>query len=286
MREKGLVTVAVLAYNHEPYVRQCLESVVGQTHHALEVVFIDDGSSDRTYELGREFLVKSGVRHVALQTKDRFICANLNLILKEYAKGEYFAVISGDDWWAPENIAKKARFLESHPDHPLVYSRVDYYYQKTGCSEPMRKHYADGSIFERLLQDNFIAAHSALIRTAIFEEVGYYDESSKVEDWDMWLRIAKSNPIGFIDERLGYYRIHDKNMSGCEKLMLESMIYILCKHPDSELARVRSRKLIIQHGVLYAPFSEALNAFAHHGACDMHSIRQFIKLFVRGIRST
>lgn len=275
--EKGLVSIVLLAYNHEKYITQCISSLAAQSYPAIEVIFIDAGSSDASFRKGTELLSEHKLRHVALETKGYGICKNLNLALAGHVKGEFFCVISADDWWPVENLKSKVEFLANHPAVPMVYSGVMNYVDETGEYQDPGKEYFSGKVYRQLLSDNFISAHAAVLRTEIFKTVGRYDEASAVEDWDMWLRIAQGHEIGFIPGLPVFYRRHLSNFSNNERGMLDSNLYILAKHTGDAVGRERYLKTLMFACANRAEMGKIWKAFMEYGRLDSFSARQLLK---------
>jgi alpha-1,3-rhamnosyltransferase len=229
-----LVSVIVPSYNHSKYIAQSLQSVVGQTYPNIEIIFIDDGSSDNTFEIGRDVLKTSGRPFIALKKDNEGLVKTLNLALRTYVKGEYITLVASDDWWDATNLEKKVRYLQERKDCGLVYS-LAFICDEDGniCKTNDISTCRSGSIYDSLLLVNFIPGLTVMFRAELLETIGCFDEKSKIEDWDMWLRIAKDHRIGLIDEPLGYYRIHGNNASKNIKMMYKNCCYILNKHKIS-----------------------------------------------------
>lgn len=278
-----LVSVIVLAYNHSGYVSQCLNSIINQTYPEIEITFIDDGSKDNTFELGVEILKNSKRKFFVQKNNDNGICKNLNLGIKEFATGKYFSMISADDWWEDNNIVKKAAWLEENGEYAMVYSPMKYFYQDKGVAEPMTKQYHEGKVFNDLILDNFITAHSILVKTDILKRVGYFDEKSRIEDWDMWLRIAQEFKIGFINEPLGYYRIHSENFSKNKKIMIENQLYVLNKHRSHDIARQQYEKTNAYYVATYSSIPEALKYMVGNFKWSLFYLKQVVKVILRSL---
>ena len=275
--EKDLVSIVVLAYNHEKYISQCLSSLAAQSYANFEIVFIDAGSGDDTFQKGKALLEKFKLRHTAIATKGNGICKNLNIALAGHVNGEYFSVISADDWWPEDNLKDKVGFLIGNQAIALVYSGLTTFIEETGEYKDPGKRYFSGNVYQQLLMDNFISAHAAVLRTAIFKEVGYYDEASAIEDWDMWLRIAKKCEVGFIPAHRVFYRPHLANFSNNESRMLENNLHILAKHTGDPVGRSQYLKTLMFSCANKAEIGETWRVFREYGRLDAFSLRQLVK---------
>lgn len=241
---KPLVSVIIPAYNHEKYVKSCIESVLDQTYDNIELLIFNDGSTDKTDDVIRTVLkVKSGnIKYISKENEG--LCKTLNKGL-EIANGTYIALIASDDLWLPDRIYKQVNFLENNKNIGMVFSDAYFMYDHkkskdkyTGYKPIIRKCFLNSlpntNIYEALLNENIIPAVSALIKKECYRKVGLYDIDLKFEDYDMWLRISKEYPIGFIDEPLVYYRLHDSNISKNMKVMFTGSIQALKKQYNSE----------------------------------------------------
>ena len=191
------VSVVIPAYNAERYVRAALASVLAQTHRDLEVIVVDDGSTDRTGTLCRE-LVDPRIRVV--HQANRGLAAARNTGIRR-AQGTYVAFLDADDLWHPEKLARHARHLDAAPEVGLSYSRAGYI-AADGSSLGMLQSPPLGAISAaRLLVDNPIRNGSnAVLRRAALDEIRlpqedatswYFDETlRRAEDHECWLRIA------------------------------------------------------------------------------------------------
>jgi alpha-1,3-rhamnosyltransferase len=218
------VSVIIPAYNHERYIEEALQSVIKQTYKNIELIVINDGSTDETGTVITKFIKKYKNFNIEYINKpNEGVCRTLNKGLK-LAKGKYVAILASDDMWASERIEKQLQLMEANANIGLVFS--DHYFVRyneitnikaTDYKPNIKKCFVNNiqnvNIYEKLLTENIIPAVTVLIRKECFDKIGGFDNNFKAEDYDMWLRISKEYPIAFIDEPLAYYRIHDSNVS-------------------------------------------------------------------------
>lgn len=116
-----LTTIGIALYNHEKYIQECLESILNQTYENIEIIIIDDGSKDSSYEVAKRVLEGQTKHPYVLKTRPNIgMCNTLNEIAS-LAQGEYISFIGSDDFWHPEKIARQVEYLESHPHEALVH---------------------------------------------------------------------------------------------------------------------------------------------------------------------
>jgi glycosyltransferase involved in cell wall biosynthesis len=215
-----LVSVIAISYQHERFVAECLESIRAQTYPNVQLIVVDDCSTDRTVSVIERWLAETETP-CTLVTHDRNlgICSTKNDALS-HARGVYVAGVSTDDVWLPDKLARQVERLEAAPANAaLVYSdaeRIDRsgralprtFLEDLDLPEP-----PSGDIYEALLERNFIPAGSTLIRRACLERVGPYDETLAYEDWDMWLRLARRYEFAFLPGIALRYRVHEASLS-------------------------------------------------------------------------
>jgi glycosyltransferase involved in cell wall biosynthesis len=199
-----VVTVVAISYNQERFVVECLESIRSQTYPHVELVVLDDASTDGSPARIRRWLDETGTDATFLALDSNLgICGARNRAL-DHAHGEFVSFISADDWWLPEKLSHQVEVLASRPEAAVVYGdamQVDVRGRPivgTVLETCDRDFLAppEGDIFDALLVGNFVAP-GPLVRRRCLEEVGPYDESLSYEDWDMWLRFARRFEFAF-----------------------------------------------------------------------------------------
>ncbi|HEY9826962.1 MAG TPA: glycosyltransferase family A protein, partial [Stenomitos sp.] len=199
------VSIVIPAYNAMQYLPETLTNALQQTYDDYEVIIVNDGSTDGTGEWVTHF----NHPKVSLITQENQGLSGARNTGILHAKGEYIALLDADDLWHPSKLAKQVELLDASPNAGLIYTwtaLVDEHGQPTGRFFSAQD---EGKVWERLLEFNMVGCGSVpLIRRACFEEVGNFDRNlrSFVEDWDLWLRMAKRYDFRLIKEPLVYYR--------------------------------------------------------------------------------
>jgi alpha-1,3-rhamnosyltransferase len=211
---KPLVSVCVLTWNHEKYILQCLSSIVEQDYPELEIILVDNCSVDNTIALAEDFLIKCGRPfRISKNEVPKSVPANCNQML-DLATSDYVCLMSGDDWMHARNVSLKLEKMLEDELIAVVYSEMVVYIDdedKMVAERGDRRF--EGEVFDELIKGNFIAAPGSLVDRKKVKEVGGYNESIPIEDWDLWLRISQKFKVGFVDQFLVYYRRHSTNMS-------------------------------------------------------------------------
>lgn len=219
-----LITVISPCYNHAKYVIESLESIRNQTYQNIEHIIIDDCSSDDSVEKIENWIKVTGYDCIFIKhTVNKGISATLNESIR-LAKGEYWTVLATDDIAHKLKFQQLFEFLSSNPSFDISVSDAGFIDEHgnstlmngfdsfTECYTNQRKDFKVekyGS-YESLILGNYVAG-SVLIRTRALFEVGLYNENLSIEDWDMWLKLAKRNHFLYTSEKLTYYRWHDNN---------------------------------------------------------------------------
>ena len=205
------VSVIIPVYNHEEYIKECVDSALAQKNCDLEVIVVDDGSTDGT----RRILEGFGDKIVAVLQENQGTSAALNAGL-ERAQGSLVGWLSSDDLYLPGKIAAQVGEFERTPSLALVYTdwiMIDSHGRelsvvRSPCPPP-------SSFVREMLGGNFVNGSSALIRRECLEEVGYFDTSLAAgSDVEMWFRLLnRGYKFGHFPIPLMKYRWHLGNLS-------------------------------------------------------------------------
>jgi len=211
LTEEPLVSVVIPAYNHGKYVVQAIESVIAQTYQNIELLIINDGSTDNTHEQIVGLLQICEQRFVRFEydnSPNRGLVRRLNHAL-DWAKGSYFAALASDDAWLPEKTAKQVEGLEANPESQMSYGLAILIDENGELAEHQndRLRYRGGMIFEDLFLFRFHPPVNYMYRRSVFDQVGRFKEEFVQEDLFMNLRIGEKFPIVFIDAQISYYRV-------------------------------------------------------------------------------
>jgi GT2 family glycosyltransferase len=252
-----LVTVFTLIYNTNPkFVIEAIESVRANNYPNLQHIIVDDCSTDKEpKETVKKWIDDNSYPCEFYEHEVNYgVCKTLNHVL-ELAKGEYIFGCS-DDIISENKILKEVNILQNLDDSYVATYSDSYLIDQNsnqlyGLFIQKYRNFSvlpDGEIFEELLNGNFLPANAMMWKTDAIKQVGGYDESLPLEDFDLHLRLFKHNKIKLIETPLASYRIHPDGLSN--KLSDWYRIYyeILSKHKDNSFARevmqeIKVRKL-------------------------------------------
>jgi len=205
------VSVVIPVYNQETYLRAAIDSVFAQTYRDLEVIVVDDGSTDRTPDV----IASYGSRVRALRQPNAGNASAFNRGVRA-AAGRWIAWLGSDDIWVPTKLERQMDALRSRSDAGLAYTDVvtmdasgrALYTTEFPCPSDR------AGCLRLLLRKNFINVSTALVRRDVFDAMGLFDEEDWLcADYDMWLRIAERYAIVRVAEPLVWYRVHPGQLS-------------------------------------------------------------------------
>jgi glycosyltransferase involved in cell wall biosynthesis len=273
------VAVVVPSYNYARFVGRAIRSAVEQTHPPVEVVVVDDGSTDGTDEVVRSF----GPPVRLLSQANRGVSAARNAGVAA-TTAPLVAFLDADDAWLPRKLAAQAAMLEDDPGLGLVHCGVERVDEEGNLLSTQREGLA-GSVAEDLLllRDPGIPAggSGALVPRLVLEAVGGFDERlSTSADWDLCLRIASAFRLGFVPEPLVRYTLHGANMhnnlAAMEHDVLVAYEKAFAAHPES-LGALRHRALANLYATLsgsYLAAGETSAAVRYLGKAIRHEPRK------------
>jgi glycosyltransferase involved in cell wall biosynthesis len=270
--EEKLVSVVVTCFNYGPYLAGCLESILGQTCHSLQILVVNDGSTDNTDEVVAPFLADPRITYVRQENRGQAAAKNAGIAL---ARGEFIAFLDADDRWAHDKLEKQLP-LFADPRVGVVYSRSRHIdAEGTAVAVPLPGKYLRpraGLVTEHLFLDNFVPFSSAVVRRECFDRHGRFDESLPMGiDWDLWLRLSVEYRFAYVDEPLLAYRIgHPGQMSRQAEIRQSCsdriMGAFLERHPDLVSRRVVRRAMAhtCRNRGAYFQAIDAGRAFAYY----------------------
>lgn len=229
-----LVSVVIPIYNHEKYIQETIESIINQTYQNIELLIIDDGSKDNSFEVVERMTEKCKKRFIRFEFIRRGN-KGLTVTLNEgaqWSRGEYFCGLASDDVVMPEKIAKQVQALNENSDIVAVFSSADLIDEN---SKKLKKRYAFPfnrffSFQDILLHRHLLPASTQLLRLEAVKKSGGYPQGIMIEDWYMWLCLTKEGKkILKLSDVLASYRVHGNNFSSNYKIMHEGRLEILAR---------------------------------------------------------
>lgn len=271
-----LVTVICLCYNHKKYLKSSIRSVIDQTYPNLEIIIVDDASTDGSQLLLSEFENDEKVKHLLMLPNNLGNCAAFNRGLA-LAKGKYIIDLATDDILFPERIEKQVAFFEKlGQEAGVIFSNSEYvdagdkhlkYHYPVNAQKKTRQAVPQGNIFADLISTYFISPPTMMMKKEVFDKLGGYDENLAYEDFDFWVRSSRHYQYAYQDLVLTKVRkVKHSLSSGWYKPgdpQLHST-YLVCRKAkeliNDELEKtslVRRIKFEIRQAVFSENFTEA-----------------------------
>ena len=215
-----LISVAIPVYNGDNYLREAIDSVLAQTYTNYEIIVVDDGSTDNTWDIIQSY----GSKVRGFKKENGGVSTALNYAITQM-KGEWFAWLSHDDLWMPEKLERQVLYINENPDVKLCYSGFELI-DKDGnkISEHLGVWFKKGKdIRYMVLCGPYINGITTLLHRSCFIECGLFREDLRcVQDADMWVKIARRYHLGLVPFCLAKTRCHNQqigqlNSSKCQK---------------------------------------------------------------------
>lgn len=222
-----MISVVIPLYNKEKSIASTIESVLFQTYKDWELIIVDDGSTDNSLAVAQERLGKlEGERGRVVHKENGGVCSARNCGIQQ-AKGEYIALLDGDDLWDEEYLAEQVKMIHDFPDAVMwginfaeVFNGELVRKLATALPEGYRGYVKNYFEMRGRVSDLFCSS-SVVIRKEVFNDVGMFDERLKYsEDNDMWWRIIATYPVAFYDRYMVFYRYDAENRALSHSMLL------------------------------------------------------------------
>jgi glycosyltransferase involved in cell wall biosynthesis len=277
------LSVIMPTYNGSSYLSQALESIISQGDQDLEVLAVDDGSTDDTVAILRAYSNRLPLKVVEQKRIGNWVAATNRGL--EMATGEYVSLLHQDDVWMPDRLRSIRGHLEAAVPrallvHPVWY--VDSKGRSVGrwrCPLPARTPLPPSVVTERLLVQNFISVLGTVFPRKLALEEGRLDERLwYTADWDLWLRLARQGTTLYLPRMLGAFRVHSKAMTATRtehsdefRWQLEA---VLLRHlPDVKMDRP-TRQVVEAAARFSVDVNVALAALLHRRRANLGRLVQ------------
>lgn len=262
---KPWVTVVCTCFNQETYIEIALKSVAAQQYPNVQLIVIDNASSDQSAERIQTFVDTHPTVTFIQNDQNIGLCRAFNQGLKQ-AKGHYVIDLSADDVLLPNRLAKQVeRFEQLPPEYAVVFSNAAYidaggrflaYHYPVNSNEEALKPVVSGYIFRKILEKYYICTPTMMMRRSVLNELGGYDESLDYEDFDFWVRSARHYAYGYVDEVLTHKRWLPNSLS-------------------MQVIEPHNRLLVSTLNVCYKAFDRCQTPDEYHALAGR--VRQFIR---------
>jgi glycosyltransferase involved in cell wall biosynthesis len=211
-----LVSICIPVYNSETTIGRTIKSIIGQTYENIEIIVVDNQSTDQTLARVREF---RDPRISIVENPDHFSCAEYNWnTCFAHTRGEFIALFHADDMYSPEIVARQVDIFKKNPPVTGVFTNGEIIDEQDMVIGSFRlppaitgnTPYTCRDLLPAVLEyDNFLLCPSAMVRRETYKNLApfRYDLFGSASDLDMWLRVAKTGPVVIINDKLLKYRM-------------------------------------------------------------------------------
>jgi glycosyltransferase involved in cell wall biosynthesis len=264
-----LVTIICLCYNHERFLKEALNSVLAQTYSNLEVIIVDDSSTDSSPQIIQEY-TKKHPQLTYINTGQNLGNTRAFNLGWRASKGEFIIDFATDDVLLHDRVEKQVKaFAKLDETYGVVYSDAEYINDNSEHLYYHSQKYKpapDGDVFTEVLDRYFICPPTMMMRRSVLEELGGYDENLAYEDFDFWIRSARNWKYSYLPKVTTRRRLHERSLSQqyytSEGRMLKSTITVcekaagLVKNETEKAALVKRLKYESRHAYLTNHFTE------------------------------
>jgi glycosyltransferase involved in cell wall biosynthesis len=221
-----LVSVIITCYNHGRYLQEAIESIKQQQYPAIEIIVVDDGSTDHTKEIAEKF---TGVKYIYQENQGLSAARNTGI---RNSNGVFLTFLDADDWFLPGAIKTNVGYLQQNENLAFVSGGHDKVFvedriRREEIQEITSEHY------NHLLQGNYIGMHATVMyRRWVFDEFSFDDSLKLCEDYDLYLGVANKYPVHHHTAKIAAYRLHSFNMSANIPGMLATVLQVLARQQN------------------------------------------------------
>src|SRR5215470_16887581 len=226
MNDYPLVSVIIIFFNGEPFIKEAVTSVLAQTYSAWELLLVDDGSTDGSTAMARDYVNRYPhkifyLQHEGHQNRGMSVSRNLGI---HRAKGEYIAFLDADDVWLPHKLAQQVEILNSHPRAGMLYGATQWWFSWTGKAEDSQRDFVHPmgvppdtlieppKLLIQLLKNEGVSpcTCSIMVRRDVMERIGGFEESFRglYEDQVFCTKICLNEVVFASSECSNLYRQH------------------------------------------------------------------------------
>jgi glycosyltransferase involved in cell wall biosynthesis len=283
-----LVSVICLCYNHARFVEEAIQSVLHQTYRNIQIIVVDDASTDNSVAVIRDVIARSGRTDIQFLPLSQNIgnckAFNQGLLL---AKGEYIIDLATDDYMMAERIQQQVEFfLSLDESYGVIFSNAIYVDEEgkflyNHFEELQRKRLVytipRGDVFKDILTTYFIPSPTMMMRKKVLDELNGYDEQLAYEDFDFWVRSSRNYKYNYQKEKLtvvrknarslstGWYRVGDKQLHSTYRVCRKAQKLVSSREETNALvsrARYELRQSVLSEnfyeGTLFLSLLEEL----------------------------
>jgi alpha-1,3-rhamnosyltransferase len=233
------ISLLIPVFNHEKFIPELLESIWKQDYRSIQIIAVDDGSTDNSYETLLKCKARSPFEMIVLKKSNGGICSALNLAL-DNATGELIAVLASDDLLMPHRFSGQSLLFQNSPELKVLYNNGRYYLNGKQCGKVhaySSRYLSEGfkSVYHYVTNEvPALFIQSMLIKRSFLNEIGAFDEETNSDDWALNIRIfsslKNSSEFAFDDLDVFLYRMHEDQFHRSSGQMSELIQKVIVKY--------------------------------------------------------
>lgn len=246
-------SVIIPNYNREKYLKKAIDSALCQVTEGLEVIIVDDGSTDNSIEILKSYSNDDRVKCIFQENCG--IPAKVRNIGIEKSNGEWICLLDSDDFWFPGKINAIEKVIKTKNDPYIIgigHYETKFYGEREGEVTRFRELSNENQYKDLLFNGNCLSTSTLCIRKEAIEQVGGFSEKKEyfaVEDYDLWMRLAQIGSFYTIKESFSGYRLDENNISGDPEILNRNLKKLVFDHIDLlDKTEVEKNTLKKNHG--------------------------------------
>jgi len=247
------ITVIIPTYNRYELLKRALLCVYNQTYMPKEIIVVDDGSVDDTFQIKKDF---PDIKYIYQINKGVSSARNLGI---KNSICKWIAFLDSDDEWHKDKLKEQVAFHKQNSNILISYTDEKWIRDEKEVSIPKKYQKYGGNIFDKCLSHCIIAPSSVIINKTLLDKIGIFDETLDVcEDYDLWLRVACDNEIALIDKKLiTKYAGHKNQLSfkywGMDRFRVRALEKLKCEKYSQQINTMllKKYKILLKGAIKY-----------------------------------
>jgi len=284
-----LVSVVIPVYNGASFIKDAINSALAQTYPNIEIIVIDDGSTDNTPDILKVYASKKKIVSLAHRGRQNLGVSHTRKVGVDYASGKYIAFLDADDMFLPGKIAVQVKALEQDPEIVLCHSNINLFSETGHYSYSLNNHFnLDRHVYKYLfrqeayfLQENHICNSTAILRANALKNLSFsFKQLFQFEDWLLWILLADKGHFLYLPTPLTRYRHHSSSASGKSSTFplingyakLELCMAILGRTEDPDLYSLTIKELQATLMYLASGYTDSTEPKTHVNSNNLTNI--------------
>ena len=248
-----LISIIIPTYNREKTILRAIDSVLNGSYQNIELIIIDDGSTDTTKEVLSYYIENKLINYFYIENSGVSKARNIGV---DIARGEWIAFLDSDDEWIKHKLKLQIQFLKANPTYKVIHGEEIWFRNGKRINQKLKHKKSGGDLYIRSLELCLISPSTILLKKGLFLKEGQFREDFPVcEDYDLWLKISSSEKIGFITiPIINKYGGHKDQLSkkffAMDYWRIKSMVWILKNKKLSTERYHLTRDIIIKKGII------------------------------------